>query len=65
MLMVLGVDNQMAIRATNTFSSKVDYYLMDIFHDNLRSLILEDDERKLTVCWAPWHIEIEGNKVAD
>ncbi|KAG2119351.1 hypothetical protein DEU56DRAFT_691093, partial [Suillus clintonianus] len=34
--MVLGVDNQAAIRAMTTFQSRPGHYLADIFHDDLR-----------------------------
>ncbi|KAG2360046.1 hypothetical protein BDR07DRAFT_1336092, partial [Suillus spraguei] len=61
----LGVDNQAAIRATEAFRSQPGHYLMDQFHDDLRRLIPEHDERKLKVRWTPGHVGIPGNEEAD
>jgi hypothetical protein len=42
--MALGTDNQAAIRVTQAFNSKSGHYLMDIFHDDLRTIIPEFDQ---------------------
>lgn len=63
--MSLGVDNQAAIRATEVFRLKPGHYLMDIFHDNLRCLIPDNNNHKLTIRWTPGHVGIKGNKEAD
>ncbi|KAG2051245.1 hypothetical protein BDR06DRAFT_865632, partial [Suillus hirtellus] len=62
--MVLGVDNQAAIRATTSFQSKPGHYLINTFHDDLRMILPEDDGRKLTIRWAAGHIGIPGNEEA-
>jgi hypothetical protein len=62
--MALGADNQAAIRATQAFNSKSGHYLMDIFHDDLRTIIPEFDQRKLTIHWTPGHCGITGNEAA-
>jgi ribonuclease HI len=61
----LGVDNQAAIRGTKLFNSQPGHYLMDIFHDDLRTLLPSDNRRKLVVRWTPEHINIPGNEKAD
>ncbi|KAG2065424.1 hypothetical protein BDR04DRAFT_1032850, partial [Suillus decipiens] len=63
--MSLGVDNQVAIYATNGFISKPGHYLMEKFHDNLHRLISAHDDCKLTVQWMPSHQKIPGNEAAD
>jgi len=63
--MALGVDNQAAIRATTSYQSKPGHYLLDIFHDDLRSILLEADGRKLKIRWSAGHIGIPGNEAAD
>jgi ribonuclease HI len=63
--MALGVDNQAVIRRTKSFNSQPGHYLMDIFHDDLRSLLPSDNGRKLVVCWTPGHINMLGNEKAD
>ncbi|KAG2341735.1 hypothetical protein BDR05DRAFT_949552 [Suillus weaverae] len=42
--MALGADNQAAIRAMQAFNSKSGHYLMDIFHDDLCTIIPEFDQ---------------------
>jgi ribonuclease HI len=63
--MSLGINNQAAITATSAFQSRPGHYLMDAFHDDLRSLIPEHDNRKLVIRWSPGHEGIEGNEAAD
>lgn len=63
--MSLGVDNQAVICATKVFVSKPGHYLMDKFHDDLRSLILAHDNQKLIIQWALDHKGIPGNEAAD
>jgi ribonuclease HI len=63
--MVLGVDNQAVIRGTKLFNSQPGHYLMDIFHNDLRTLLSSDNGRKLVVRWTPGHINIPGNKKAN
>jgi hypothetical protein len=63
--MALGVDNQAAIRATNAFQSCPGHYLVNKFYDNLRLLLPNDNNRKLTVRWTLGHKGITGNKAAD
>jgi ribonuclease HI len=63
--MALGVDNQVAIRGTKLFNLQPGHYLMDIFHDDLRTLLPSDNSRKLVVHWTPGHIDIPGNEKAD
>jgi hypothetical protein len=48
--MALGADNQAAIRATLVFQSKLGHYLMDIFHNNLHTLLPQENDGKLIVC---------------
>jgi len=63
--MALGVDNQAAIKATGAFNSQPGHYLMDLFHDDLRKLLPENDGRKLVIRWSPGHVDIPGNEAAD
>ncbi|KAG2157034.1 hypothetical protein DEU56DRAFT_722086 [Suillus clintonianus] len=63
--MALGADNQAAILATQAFNSKPGHYLMDIFHDDLRIVLPEQDRRQLIICWSPGHCGIQGNEAAD
>jgi ribonuclease HI len=63
--MSLGIDNQAAITAMSAFQSRLGYYLMDAFHNDLCSLIPEHDNRKLVIRWSLGHEGIEGNKAAD
>jgi hypothetical protein len=63
--MALGVDNQAAIRAMTSYQSKPGHYLFDIFHDDLRSILLEADRRKLKIRWSAGHISMLGNEAAD
>ncbi|KAG2339960.1 hypothetical protein BDR05DRAFT_1002885 [Suillus weaverae] len=59
-----GGGQSAAIKATKVFSSQEGHYLMDIFHDDLRTLIQDNDGRKLVVRWTPGHIGIASNKAA-
>ncbi|KAG2111306.1 uncharacterized protein F5147DRAFT_525510, partial [Suillus discolor] len=43
--MALGVDNQAAVHATMAFQSKPGHYLMDMFHDELRELLTDNENR--------------------
>lgn len=61
----LGVDNPAAIRATKVFQSQSGHHPMNIFHDNLHTVIPDDDGRKLVVRWPPGHIGIMGNEAVD
>ncbi|KAG2744264.1 hypothetical protein P692DRAFT_201682902, partial [Suillus brevipes Sb2] len=63
--MALGMDNQAAIRVTNAFQSQPGHYLVDKLHDDLKTLLLERDSRKLTIRWTPGHMGIAGNEAAD
>ncbi|KAG2055598.1 hypothetical protein BDR06DRAFT_881962 [Suillus hirtellus] len=53
--MALGVNNQAAIRATNTFHSQLGHYLVNAFHNG----------RKLTIRWTPGHKGITGNEATN
>lgn len=63
--MALGVDCQEAIRATGPFQSKPGHYLMDNFLNELHTLLLYDNNKKLIIRWSAGHIGIPGNKQAD
>ncbi|KAG2113217.1 uncharacterized protein F5147DRAFT_771067 [Suillus discolor] len=63
--MALGVDNQAAIKALLLFWSKCSHYLINKFHDNLRSLLPNVSDGKLIIQWAAGHIGITGNEIAD
>lgn len=63
--MAVGADNQAAVRATNAFQSKPGHYLMDKFHDDLRTLFPTEDDGKLVIRWSAGHIGIPGNEQAD
>ncbi|KAG2153060.1 uncharacterized protein EDB93DRAFT_1053905, partial [Suillus bovinus] len=53
--MTLGVDDQAAIRATNAFQSQPGHYLVGKLHDDLRELIPNNNNRKLTIRWTLGH----------
>ena len=59
--MALGVDNQAAIHATKAFNSQPGHHMMDSFHDVLRSILPDDNSKKLVMRWTPGHIGIPGN----
>ena len=61
----LAIDNKAAILATRTFSSKPGHYLMDIFHENLRTALKQHYLNNITVRWTPGHTGIPGNEEAD
>jgi len=63
--LALGVDSQAAIKATGTFNSKAGHYHMDILYDDIWTLILAHDQRKLIVRCSPGHQGIPRSEVAD
>lgn len=62
---VIGVDNQAAILATQSFSTNPGHYLMDMFHKTLERALIKRNENNLTIRWTPGHMNIEGNEIAD
>jgi ribonuclease HI len=61
----LAIGNKAAILATRTFLSKPGHYLMDIFHENLRTTLKQNHLNNITVRWTPGHTGTPGNKEAD
>jgi ribonuclease HI len=61
----LAIDNKAAILATRTFSSKPGHYLMDIFHENLRTTLKRHHLNNIMVKWTPGHTGIPRNEEAD
>ncbi|KAG1889174.1 hypothetical protein F4604DRAFT_1915023 [Suillus subluteus] len=62
---VIGIDNQATILATQSFTTNLGHYLMDMFHRTLKQALSKRDEDNLTIRWTPGHVDIEGNELAD
>jgi ribonuclease HI len=62
---MIGTDNQAAIRATETHDPTAGHYLTDIFHSELTKARRKHGNFRCTIRWTPGHYEIEGNEEAD
>ncbi|KAE9388970.1 hypothetical protein BT96DRAFT_835541 [Gymnopus androsaceus JB14] len=57
-----GIDNMVAITATDTATTRPSHYLLDYFHGILRELRLVHPRIKVTISWVPGHMGYTGNK---
>jgi ribonuclease HI len=62
---ILGVDNQAAIQATQLTKPVAGHYLVDIFHKRVSRALERHEDLRLVVQWVPGHEGIDGNEIAD
>jgi ribonuclease HI len=59
------VDSQPVIRATQARASTPSHWIWDLWHVQARTLAVKHPDTRVTVKWAPGHVDIVGNERAD
>ena len=64
-MILMGVNNTLAITAMHSIKLGPGQYLWDLFHRWLQMVADRHQDMDLLVRWTPRHIDIKGNEEAD
>ena len=64
-LIMIGIDNTAAIKATHTIKPCSSHYIWDLFHQRVSVLSSRHKGADILIRWTPGHMGITGNERAD